>query len=539
METSTDQAPARPAAAPPGSLSPSRASDFMQCPLLYRFRVIDKLPEKPSEAATRGTLVHAVLERLFDAPAEERTAPRAAALIPGQWERLRESKPELAELFADAGEGEEAAGERMARWLGDVERLVERWFTLEDPTRLEPVERELFVQAELESGLKLRGIIDRVDVAPTGEVRIVDYKTGKAPRPQYAEGALFQMKFYALVVWRLKGVVPRRLQLVYLGSGDVVTYDPVQADLERVERKLLALWEAIQLATETGEWRPRPTKLCGWCDHQAVCPEFGGTPRPTRCRSSRRPGPGRRTSRRHSRAEWAAGSVEGSKESFVAIRVLLVDDQPLLRTGFRMILEAEQDIAVVGEAGDGLQALDQVRALQPDVVLMDIRMPRMDGVEATRQISGPGKDGPAKVLVLTTFDLDEYVVEALKAGASGFLLKDAPAGELVQAIRVVAAGEAMLAPSITRRLLDKYADHLPSGDEPVPDTLHTLTEREVEVLKLVARGLSNAEIAADLFVSETTVKTHVGHVLTKLGLRDRVQAAVYAYESGLVRPGAQ
>ena len=150
----------------------------------------------------------------------------------------------------------------------------------------------------------------------------------------------------------------------------------------------------------------------------------------------------------------------------MAIRVLLVDDQPLLRTGFRMILEAEQDIAVVGEAGDGLQAIDQVRALQPDVVLMDIRMPRMDGVEATRQITGPGRDGPAKVLVLTTFDLDEYVVEALRAGASGFLLKDAPAVELVQAIRVVAAGEAMLAPSITRRLLDKYAGHLPSGDEP-------------------------------------------------------------------------
>lgn len=272
METSTEGAAA---AARPASLSPSRASDFMQCPLLYRFRVIDKLPEKPSEAATRGTLVHAVLERLFDAPAGERTAPRAKALIPGQWDRLREVKPELADLFADDGEGE-----RMARWLGEAEQLVERWFTLEDPTRLEPAERELFVEAQLDSGLKLRGIIDRVDVAPTGEVRIVDYKTGKAPRPEYAEGALFQMKFYALVVWRLKGVVPRRLQLVYLGSGDVLTYDPVVEDLERVERKLHALWDAIQLATETGEWRPRPTKLCGWCDHQAVCPEFGGTPPP-------------------------------------------------------------------------------------------------------------------------------------------------------------------------------------------------------------------------------------------------------------------
>ncbi|MEU2930170.1 PD-(D/E)XK nuclease family protein [Streptomyces sp. NPDC007251] len=261
--------------AAPASLSPSRASDFMQCPLLYRFRVIDRLPEKPSAAATRGTLVHAVLERLFDAPAAERTAPRAKALIPGQWDRLRESRPEVTELFAD-----DPDGERLAGWLAEAERLVERWFTLEDPTRLEPAERELFVEAELESGLRLRGIIDRVDVAPTGEVRIVDYKTGKAPRPEYSEGALFQMKFYALVVWRLKGVVPRRLQLVYLGSGDVVTYDPVLADLERVERKLHALWDAIRQATRTGEWRPRPTKLCGWCDHQAHCPEFGGTPPP-------------------------------------------------------------------------------------------------------------------------------------------------------------------------------------------------------------------------------------------------------------------
>ncbi|MFJ6461933.1 RecB family exonuclease [Streptomyces sp. NPDC091387] len=245
----------------------------MQCPLLYRFRVIDKLPQKPSEATTRGTLVHAVLERLFDNPATERTAGRATALIPAQWDRLLESKPELSELFA-----EDPEGERLSRWLSEAERLVERWFSLEDPTRLEPAERELFVETELESGLRLRGVIDRIDVTPTGDVRIVDYKTGKAPRPEYAEGALFQMKFYALVVWRLKGVVPRRLQLVYLGSGDVLTYDPVMADLERVERKLLTLWEAISLATETGEWRPRPTKLCGWCDHQALCPEFGGTP---------------------------------------------------------------------------------------------------------------------------------------------------------------------------------------------------------------------------------------------------------------------
>ncbi|MFE2375661.1 RecB family exonuclease [Streptomyces sp. NPDC059398] len=257
----------------PTSLSPSRASDFMQCPLLYRFRVIDKLPEKPSPAATRGTLVHAVLERMFDDPAAERTVPRARAMVPGQWDRLLSSRPELGELFAD-----DPGGEQLAQWLSEAESLVERWFTLEDPTRLEPAERELFIETELASGLRLRGIIDRVDVAPTGEVRIVDYKTGKAPRPQFAEGALFQMKFYALVVWRLKGIVPRRLQLVYLGSGEVVTYDPVEGDLERVERKLLALWDAIRKATESGDWQPRPTKLCGWCDHQAVCPEFGGTP---------------------------------------------------------------------------------------------------------------------------------------------------------------------------------------------------------------------------------------------------------------------
>ncbi|WP_324607919.1 PD-(D/E)XK nuclease family protein [Streptomyces rimosus] len=259
----------------PVSLSPSRASDFMQCPLLYRFRVIDKLPEKPSAAATRGTVVHAVLERLFDAPAGQRTAGGARAMVPGEWEKLLAKRPELAELFTD-----DPAGERLAAWLADAETLVERWFTLEDPTRLEPADRELYVETVLDSGLQLRGFIDRVDVAPTGEVRLVDYKTGKAPRPEYADGPLFQMKFYALVMWRLRGIVPRRLQLVYLGSGDILTYDPTEADLRGVERKLLALWDAIQRATATGDWRPRRTKLCGWCDHQAVCPEFGGTPPP-------------------------------------------------------------------------------------------------------------------------------------------------------------------------------------------------------------------------------------------------------------------
>jgi putative RecB family exonuclease len=263
-------------ASPPNSLSPSRASDFMQCPLLYRFRVIDKLPEKPSAAATRGTVVHAVLERLFDSPAEHRSLPRARSLVAREWERLLAKRPELKALFAEDTED----GAELARWLAEAEALVERWFSLEDPSRLEPAERELAVETKLDSGLRLRGIIDRVDVAPTGEVRIVDYKTGKAPPPQFSDGPLFQMKFYALVIWRLRGVVPRRLQLVFLGSGDLITYDPDEADLLRVERKLLALWEAITRATETGDWRPSPGKLCDWCDHQAHCPEFGGSPPP-------------------------------------------------------------------------------------------------------------------------------------------------------------------------------------------------------------------------------------------------------------------
>ncbi|MDT3396677.1 RecB family exonuclease [Streptomyces sp. B1866] len=281
METTTGtpgRAARVPGPAKPDSLSPSRAADFMRCPLLYRFRVIDKLPERPSPAAARGTVVHTVLERLFDAPAAERTAPTARALVPGAWERLLAERPELAELFAR--EDGTVDPERLAPWLAEAEALVERWFELEDPTRLEPAERELYVETVLDSGLTLRGYIDRVDVAPTGDVRIVDYKTGKAPAPQYAAEALFQMKFYALVLRRLRGAVPRRLQLVYLGSGDVLTYDPDETDLHAVERKLLALWEAIRAATRTGDWRPRPTRLCDWCDHRALCPEFGGTPPP-------------------------------------------------------------------------------------------------------------------------------------------------------------------------------------------------------------------------------------------------------------------
>ena len=215
-------------------------------------------------------------------------------------------------------------------------------------------------------------------------------------------------------------------------------------------------------------------------------------------------------------------------------RILLVDDQPLLRTGFRMILSAEPDFVVVGEAGDGASSVEIARRLKPDVGLMDIRMPGMDGIQATRALAGPGVAEPIKVLILTTFGLDEYVVESLRAGASGFLLKDAPAEDLVEAIRIVAAGEALLAPSVTRRLLDRIASKLPPAHENVIPALSELTEREMEVLKLVARGLSNAEIAEKLVVSETTVKTHVSRILGKLDLRDRVQVVILAYETGLI-----
>ncbi|HEU4919100.1 MAG TPA: response regulator transcription factor [Candidatus Limnocylindrales bacterium] len=229
-----------------------------------------------------------------------------------------------------------------------------------------------------------------------------------------------------------------------------------------------------------------------------------------------------------------------------AVRVLLVDDQQLVRIGFRMILQDEPDIEVVGEATDGRQALDQAARLRPDVVVMDIRMPVMDGVEATRRLvrpSGHGKAGsaagpPPRVLILTTFDADEYVVEALRAGASGFLLKDVPPTDFVQAIRVVAAGDALLAPSVTRQLLDRFRDRLPAPAGERHERLRELTDRELEVLKLVARGLSNREIADRLVLAEPTVKTHVSHALLKLDLRDRAQAVVLAYEAGLVQPGS-
>jgi len=214
----------------------------------------------------------------------------------------------------------------------------------------------------------------------------------------------------------------------------------------------------------------------------------------------------------------------------VSVRVLIADDQALVRTGFRKILESEPDLEVVGEAGDGAEALERVAVLHPHVVLMDIRMPRVDGLEATRRLAGR-----TRVLILTTFDIDEYVYEALRAGASGFLLKDAGADQLVAGIRVVAQGDSLLAPSVTRRLIEQFAQR-PSPNAR-PDTVAELTARELEVLRLLARGLSNAEIAQELIIGDATVKTHVARLLQKLGLRDRVQAVVLAYESGLVQPG--
>jgi putative RecB family exonuclease len=255
-----------------GSLSPSRAGDFMTCPLLFRFRTIDRLPQAPSSAATRGTVVHAVLERLYDLPAAERTLDAATALLRPEWDRLVEAEPDVASLFGEQSE--------LVAWLDGARDLLAGYFTLEDPTRLEPAERERLVEVVLPGGLRLRGIVDRLDRTASGDVRVVDYKTGRAPGEMFEGKALFQMKFYALVLWRTTGVVPRLLQLMYLGDREVLRYAPDERDLLATERKLLALWEAIERATQLRDFPPRKSRLCDWCDHQALCPSFGGTPPP-------------------------------------------------------------------------------------------------------------------------------------------------------------------------------------------------------------------------------------------------------------------
>jgi putative RecB family exonuclease len=287
------------------SLSPSRAADFKTCPLLFRFRTIDKLQEQPSADQVRGTLVHAVLERLFDLPAAERTPAAAAALVEPSWHALLEAEPELAGIFAAAtapaprldpaallaeadATGQTALVEvpdigeaaRLAAFLGSATALLDGYFAVEDPRRLEPAEREALISAMVDDSLLIRGYIDRLDVSPAGDLRVVDYKTGGAPREAFEGRALFQLKFYALVLWRTRGVVPRVLRLLYLKDAEVCDYRPDADELERFERTLVALSEAIERAKREQDFRPKPSRLCGWCSHQALCPEFGGTPPP-------------------------------------------------------------------------------------------------------------------------------------------------------------------------------------------------------------------------------------------------------------------
>lgn len=251
-------------------LSPSRANDFLQCPLLFRFRVVDRLPEPSSVAAVRGTLVHAVLERLFDAPAVDRTIEAATALLAPAWQAMVADRPECADVLP--------APTDVTSLFADAAALLRTYFTLEDPTRLEPADREMHVATELEDGLLLRGIVDRLDVAPDGALRVVDYKTGKSPRQGYESGALFQMRFYAVVLARLRGRVPAMLQLVYLGDGTVLRHVPDANEIATTEKRIRAIWSGIRDTAESGDWRPRTSPLCGWCAHKSLCPAFGGTP---------------------------------------------------------------------------------------------------------------------------------------------------------------------------------------------------------------------------------------------------------------------
>jgi putative RecB family exonuclease len=257
-----------------GSLSPSRAADFKTCPLLYRFRTIDRLPEQPWRGGPPGPQVDSGRAKLLDQPAPERTLEAARSLVPGAWQALLTDEPELAALFDG-----DSDGAQLAEWLASAEGLLGNYFVLEDPRRLEPAAREQRVEFVVD-GLRLRGYVDRIDISPAGDVRVVDYKTGATPREAFEAKALFQMKFYALVLWRTRGVVPRQLRLMYLADTDTLTYAPDEPELARFERNLKALWAAIERAMLTGDFRPSPSRLCEWCDHQALCPAFGGTPPP-------------------------------------------------------------------------------------------------------------------------------------------------------------------------------------------------------------------------------------------------------------------
>lgn len=249
-------------------MSPSRVKDFQQCPLKFRYRTVDRLPEASSPAAVRGTLVHAVLERLFDLPAAGRDEDAALALVDPQWAALVAREPEVLQLFGSQ--------EDLAAWLAQARALVSNYFRMENPRRLEPAERECLVEVEISDGILLRGYIDRVDRAPTGATRLVDYKTGKSPSERFSAEALFQMRFYALMMWRLEGTAPARLQLVYLGDGRTLTLDPHPDDLAEFETSLLGLWSRIEAAARTGDFPARRSPLCPWCSFQPLCPAFGG-----------------------------------------------------------------------------------------------------------------------------------------------------------------------------------------------------------------------------------------------------------------------
>lgn len=250
----------------PLALSPSRAADFKQCPLLYRYRAIDRFPETPTKAQTRGTVVHAALENLFDMPASLRTQESADLLVEGAWAALCEADPTLAELI---GHGDHEA------FLAEAHGLIENYYRMENPTAFDAAAVEEHVEIEADDVL-MRGFIDRIDIAPTGEIRVVDYKTGRAPGEAYEAKALFQMKFYALAILRIRGVVPARLQLMYLSDGQVLTYTPDRDELERFGRTLSAIWRAIRAAVASGDFRPRRSRLCRYCEHHERCPEFGG-----------------------------------------------------------------------------------------------------------------------------------------------------------------------------------------------------------------------------------------------------------------------
>ncbi len=290
--TSVEVLPAAPVFNGP-SLSPSRAADFKTCPLLFRFRTIDHLPERPSADQVRGTLVHAVLDRLFDLPAASRTPEEAAALVEPSWRQLVESEPAVAGILeppvvvrADAPEpalldvpddpADEAS--RLAAFLSGARSLLDGYFAVEDPQLLEPAEREALVSTLVDDELLIRGYIDRLDVSPAGDLRVVDYKTGGAPREAFEGRALFQLKFYALVLWRTRGVVPRVLRLLYLKDAEILEYSPDADELAAFERTLVALSAAVERAKQDRDFRPRPSRLCGWCSFHEFCPEFGGTP---------------------------------------------------------------------------------------------------------------------------------------------------------------------------------------------------------------------------------------------------------------------